>query len=130
MSATSKKFSRGLETTNAAQEASDDASTPADSIFFRALDAERLNMTGSMGTSWANLSRPDRMAWRLAQVDIALAGIDGVTEVLHAAESAVCNESETLGENLRDRLFYALKSLAINARDKLEEARQDAERAH
>lgn len=94
--------------------------------FFRALGYQR-HMAGSMGGSWSNLRHPQRLPCRLNAVDAALSGIAGVTEVLIASEAARCAGEDGLGENLTDRLFYALRALSNHARDELEEGRKAAE---
>lgn len=122
MSATVKPFLQGLESSSTV-EIKEKSPAHSAQTFFRTLNVERFGMVGSMGTSWADLKHPERMASKLARVDMALSGIDGISELLHAAERAVCDGSDSIGENLRDRLFYALRSLATSARDDLEAGR-------
>lgn len=107
-------------------EAANNEDRATDSVFSRALSVDR-RMVGSMGGSWEDLRHPDRLPNQLRSVDMALAGIDGLAEVLAASEYARCAGEDVLGENLTDRLFYALRALSSHARTELEKGRQAAE---
>jgi len=101
-------------------EAEEEANSRAAPEFFRAIE-QRRHAGSSMGGTWGNAQGSSA----LSRVDRALSGISGIAEVLAAGELARAGDSEErqLGENLTDRLFYALEMLADSARADMERAR-------
>lgn len=96
------------------------------SAFFDYLRRERTGLEGSQGASWAGLQAGLTVPQQLRTADIALAGLDGVLEILGAGECARCSNAPelALGENLTDRLFMASRALVDLARERLEMARE------
>lgn len=101
---------------------------PPPSTFFR-----YLNMSGSRGgsdgQSWCVGRFGDHpTAARIARVDRAVAGLEGVLAVMHAADLAAhSGEVEpTFSPYLLDRLMFAARALTDGARDAIEGLREQA----
>ncbi|WP_235871684.1 hypothetical protein [Pseudoxanthomonas winnipegensis] len=94
--------------------------------FFDHLRRARMGLEGSQGGNWAGLQAGHALPSRLHTVDIALAGLDGVLDVLAAGEYARYSSDPALalGEHLTDRLLHASRALIDLARDNLEDARE------
>lgn len=103
-----------------------DDATPASSTFFRHLDAFS-RQGGSDCMSWrVGRFRDYASAERMARVDRAVAGLEGVLAVMHAADLANSSGEveSTFSPYLLDRLMFAARALADGARDAVEEIRE------
>ncbi len=103
-------------------------SIPPSSTFFRHLDAFS-RQGGSDCLSWrVGRFRDYASAERLARVDRAVAGLEGVLAVMHAADLAThSGEVEpTFSPYLLDRLMFAARGLTDGARDAIEGLREQA----
>jgi len=101
---------------------------PIRSTFFRHLESHAEH-GGSDCLSW-RVGRFDSYASaeRMARVDRAVAGIEGVLAVIHAADLAAdSGEVEpTFSPYMLDRLMFAARELTQSARDSIEELRAQA----
>lgn len=105
-----------------------DEAAPASSTFFRHLDAFSRH-GGSDCMSWrVGRFRDHAGAERIARVDRAVAGLEGVLAVMHAADLASdSGEVEsTFSPYLLDRLMFAARALTGEARDAIEQLRDQA----
>ncbi len=103
---------------------------PIRSTFFRHLESQAEH-GGSDCLSW-RVGRFDDFdtAERLARVDRAIAGLEGVLTVIHAADLAADSGKvePTFSPYLLDRLMFAARALTADARDAIERL-HDKERA-
>lgn len=100
----------------------------ASSTFFRHLDAFSRH-GGSDCQSWrVGRFHDHASAERMARVDRAVAGLEGVLAVMHAADLAASSgEVEpTFSPYLLDRLMVAARELTFDARDAIERLREQA----
>ena len=98
------------------------------STFFRHLDTFS-RQGGSDCLSWrVGPFREHAVAERMARVDRAVAGLEGVLAVIHAADLAThSGEVEpTFSPYLLDRLMFAARALTDGARDAIEGLREQA----
>ena len=101
---------------------------PPSSTFFRHLDAHSRH-GGSDCLSWrGGPFRDHASAERMARADRAIAGLEGVLAVMHAADLAAhSGEVEpTFSPYLLDRLMFAARALTDGARDTIEGLREQA----
>lgn len=101
---------------------------PIRSTFFRHLESHA-NHGGSDCLSWRIGRFNDyASAERMARVDRAVAGIEGVLAVIHAADLAADSgeEGPTFSPYMLDRLMFAARELTQSARDSIEELRAQA----
>lgn len=101
---------------------------PIRSTFFRHLESHAEH-GGSDCLSW-RVGRFDdyASAERMARVDRAVAGIEGVLAVIHAADLAADSgeEEATFSPYMLDRLMFAARALTESARDSIEQLREQA----
>ncbi|HLM52317.1 MAG TPA: hypothetical protein VK325_01695 [Pseudoxanthomonas sp.] len=102
---------------------------PGTSDFFFALSRERF-AASSCGRDWGGTNIPAPYVHRLARVDRCLAGISGVSTILHAALHAQENSDpdQALGHNLTDRLHFALAELVSSASSAIDSILESSER--